>query len=51
MRIASGTPSNEEATRALTGALPRLRAIAKDLERPVAREAAKETLTKFEGRK
>ena len=29
MRIAPGTPSSEEAMRALTEALPRLRAIAK----------------------
>ncbi len=49
VRIAPGTPSSEEAMRALTEALPRLRAIAKDRAKPV--EAAKEALAKIEVRK
>ena len=51
VRIAPGTPSSEEAMRALTEALPRLRAIVKDRGRPVASEAAEEALAKIEGRK
>jgi PBS lyase HEAT-like repeat len=47
--IAPRTSSSEEAMRALTEALPRLRAIAKDRARPV--KAAKEALAKIEGRK
>ena len=47
--IAPGTRSNEEAMRPLTEALPRLRAIARDREKPV--QAAEEALAKIEGRK
>jgi hypothetical protein len=47
--IAPRTPSSEEAMRALTEALPRLRAIAKDRAKPV--KAAEEALAKIEGRK
>ena len=51
VRIAPGTPSSEQAMRALTEALPRLRAIAKDRGRPMAGKAAEEALAKIEGRK
>ena len=47
--IAPGTRSSEEAMRALTEVLPRLRAIAKDRTKPV--KAAEEALAKIEGRK
>ena len=51
VRIAPGTPSSEEAMCALTEALPRLRAIAKDRGRPLNSEAAEEALARIEGRK
>ena len=50
-RIAPGTPSSEEAMRALTEALPRLRAITRDRERPWASKAAAEAIARIEGRK
>jgi HEAT repeat protein len=49
--IAPGTSSNEEAMRALTEALPRLRAIAKDRGKTVNSNAAEEAIAKIEGRK
>ncbi len=51
VRIAPGTPSSEEAMRALTEALPRLRAIAKDRTRPGAGKAAEEAIAEIESRK
>ena len=51
VRIAPATPSSEEAMRALTEALPRLRAIARDRGRPMASKAAEEALARIEGRK
>jgi HEAT repeat protein len=51
VRIAPGTPSSEEAMRALTEVLPRLRAIVRDRERTVNSNAAAEALAKIEGRK
>jgi HEAT repeat protein len=51
VRIAPGTPSSEEAMRALTEALPRLRAIVKDRGRTVNSDAAEEALAKIEDRK
>jgi HEAT repeat protein len=51
VRIAPGTPSSEEAMRALTEARPRLRAIVKDRGRTLNSDAAVEALAKIEGRK
>ena len=51
MRMAPGTPSNEEAHRALTEALPQLRAIAREGNTSMAGKAADEALAKIEGRK
>jgi hypothetical protein len=51
VRIAPRTPSNEAARRALTLALPRLRAIARGGNRSMAGRAADQALAKIEGRK
>jgi HEAT repeat protein len=51
VRIAPGTPSNEEAIRALAEAIPQLRAIAKDRNMPMASIAAQEALAGIENRK
>jgi hypothetical protein len=50
-RIVRGTPSSEEAMRALTAAVPQLRKIANDRGRSVASKAAAETLAKIDSRK
>jgi HEAT repeat protein len=51
MRIAPGTPSREEAMRAMTAAIPRLRERAKEVGQPWASEAAEDVIAKIEGSK